>query len=452
MIMSYGLIAVIIVIGIVIGAIATKKCEPFLIGGSIIGAIFLYKQDFITEWVNTLEGVMSDEAYLILVCGLFGSIIALLTASKGHFGFAKIVSKICNSERKTLFTTFILGVIIFIDDYLNVLSIGTAMKKVYDKVKVPREALAYLLDSTGSPVCVMFPFSSWAAYFGAIFFAQESVQALGAKTWMGAYIKAIPFCIYPIVALLIVILFSAGVFPKLGGMKKAYERVATTGKVYSDASKKYNMDDGEGEQDGNIFNFLVPMLVLVVVACVTGNLVVAQIICLAVTLVMYLVEKLMTFTEYWENFVKGFADMLPIIILLIAALTFQTIASQMQMTEFFIDITQPILSAKIFPMLAFIITGILAFMIANAWGVCTLVAPVLLPLGASVGASAILIMAAILSGCAFGNHACFYCDTTVLASQGSGIDNFDHAVSQLPYVLIGAGISIIGFLVLGFVM
>ena len=93
---------------------------------------------------------MSDEAYLILVCGLFGSIIALLTASKGHFGFAKIVSKICNSERKTLFTTFILGVIIFIDDYLNVLSIGTAMKKVYDKVKVPREALAYLLDSTGS--------------------------------------------------------------------------------------------------------------------------------------------------------------------------------------------------------------------------------------------------------------------------------------------------------------
>lgn len=438
--MSYGLIAVIIVIGIVIGAIATKKCEPFLIGGSIIGAIFLYKQDFITEWVNTLEGVMSDEAYLILVCGLFGSIIALLTASKGHFGFAKIVSKICNSERKTLFTTFILGVIIFIDDYLNVLSIGTAMKKVYDKVKVPREALAYLLDSTGSPVCVMFPFSSWAAYFGAIFFAQESVQALGAKTWMGAYIKAIPFCIYPIVALLIVILFSAGVFPKLGGMKKAYERVATTGKVYSDASKKYNMDDGEGEQDGNIFNFLVPMLVLVVVAC------------LAVTLVMYLAEKLMTFTEYWDNFVKGFADMLPIIILLIAALTFQTIASQMQMTEFFIDITQPILSAKIFPMLAFIITGILAFMIANAWGVCTLVAPVLLPLGASVGANAILIMAAILSGCAFGNHACFYCDTTVLASQGSGIDNFDHAVSQLPYVLIGAGISIIGFLVLGFVM
>lgn len=179
--MSYGLIAVIIVIGIVIGAIATKKCEPFLIAGSIIGALFLYKQNFITEWVATLEEVMSAEAYLILVCGLFGSIIALLTASKGHFGFAKIVSKICNTEKKTLFTTFILGVIIFIDDYLNVLSIGTAMKKVYDKVKVPREALAYLLDSTGSPVCVMFPFSSWRHISGQYFLHRKVCRHLAQR-------------------------------------------------------------------------------------------------------------------------------------------------------------------------------------------------------------------------------------------------------------------------------
>lgn len=449
--MSYGLIAVLIVIGIVIGSIATKKCEPFLIGGSLLGAIVLYKGDFLTQWIATLEGVISKEAYLILVCGLFGSIIALLTASKGHFGFAKIVSKLCNTEKKTLLTTFILGVIIFIDDYLNVLSIGTAMKKVFDKRKIPRESLAYIIDSTGAPVCVMFPFSSWAAYFGAIFFAQESVKALGVNSAMEAYIKAIPFCIYPIVALIIVVLFSLGIFPKLGGMKKAYQRVAETGKVYSDASKKYNMDDSDGDQEESVWNFIIPMLVLVVVACVTGDLVMAQVITLAVTLVLYLVRKVMTFSEFYDNLIKGFADMLPITILLIVALAFQEIASQMQMTEFFIQITKPILSAELFPMIAFIITAVLAFMIANAWGVCTLVAPVLLPLGASVGANAVLIMAAILSGCAFGNHACFYCDTTVLASQGSGIDNFDHATSQLPYVLIGAAISIVGFIVVGFV-
>lgn len=448
--MSLGLIAVIIVIMIVVGSIITKKCEPFLIGGSIIGSIFLYKQNFLPKWVEILEGVMSNEAYLILVCGLFGSLIALLTASKGSYGFSKIVSRLCNTEKKTMFTTVILGIIIFIDDYLNVLSIGTAMKGVYDKRKVPREALAYLIDSTGSPVCVLIPFSSWAVYFGSIFFDQESVKALGTSTWLEAYIKAIPFCIYPIVTLIIILLFSVGLFPKLGAMKKAYERVAQTGKTYSDASKKFNLAKTE-DQDGNIWNFIIPMAILVVIAVITGDLVVAQVISLLATLVLYLVTKVMNFTEFWDCFIKGFADMLPIITLIISALTFQQIAADMKMTDFFITVTEPILSAQLFPMIAFIIVALLAFMIANAWGVCSLVAPVLLSIGGSVGANPVLIMAAILSGCVFGNHACFYSDTMVLSSQGSGIDNFDHAMSQLPYSLIAVAVSIIGFLILGFV-
>ena len=153
--MSYGLIATLIVLVIVIGAIKTKKCEVFLIAGSMVGAVVLWKGAFLTNWVSTLEEVMADEAYVILICGLFGSLVALLTASKGSFGFTKIVGRICNTERKTLFATFILGILIFVDDYLNVLSIGTAMKGSYDKKKIPRETLAYLLDSTGAPVCVL---------------------------------------------------------------------------------------------------------------------------------------------------------------------------------------------------------------------------------------------------------------------------------------------------------
>ena len=114
--MSYGLIATLIVLVIVIGAITTKKCEAFLIGGSMVGAMVLWKWEFLTNWVSTLEEVVAAEAYVILICGLFGSLVALLTASKGSFGFTKIVTKICNTERKTLFTTFILGILIFVDD------------------------------------------------------------------------------------------------------------------------------------------------------------------------------------------------------------------------------------------------------------------------------------------------------------------------------------------------
>ena len=451
--MSYGLIATLIVLVIVIGAITTKKCEAFLIAGSMVGALVLWKQNFLSEWVSTLEGVISDEAYVILICGLFGSLVALLTASKGSFGFTKIVTKICNTERKTLFTTFLLGILIFVDDYLNVLSIGTAMKGSYDKKKVPREALAYLLDSTGAPVCVLIPFSSWAAYFGAIFLQQDCVKSLAGGSLMKTYLMAVPYCVYPIVALIIVFLFCMGWFPKLGGMKKAYDRVSTTGKTYSDDSRKYNIGSEYGEEEGrSVWFFIIPLAILVGIAVVTGDLVIAAIIAILVCMVLYIGAKIMTFSEFWDTFVKGFADMLPIIILLISALTFQKIASEMEMTEFFVDLCKPIMSGAVFPMIAFIIVGLLAFMIANAWGVCTLVAPVLLPLGASVGADIVLVMAAILSGCAFGNHACFYCDTTVLASNGAGIDNLEHAGSQLPYVLIGAAVSIVGFLILGVVM
>ncbi len=451
--MSYGLIATLIVLVIVIGAITTKKCEAFLIAGSMVGALVLWKQNFLSEWVSTLEGVISDEAYVILICGLFGSLVALLTASKGSFGFTKIVTKICNTERKTLFTTFLLGILIFVDDYLNVLSIGTAMKGSYDKKKVPREALAYLLDSTGAPVCVLIPFSSWAAYFGAIFLQQDCVKSLAGGSLMKTYLMAVPYCVYPIVALIIVFLFCMGWFPKLGGMKKAYDRVSITGKTYSDVSRKYNIGSEYGEEEGrSVWFFIIPLAILVGIAVVTGDLVIAAIIAILVCMVLYIGAKIMTFSEFWDTFVKGFADMLPIIILLISALTFQKIASEMEMTEFFVDLCKPIMSGAVFPMIAFIIVGLLAFMIANAWGVCTLVAPVLLPLGASVGADIVLVMAAILSGCAFGNHACFYCDTTVLASNGAGIDNLEHAGSQLPYVLIGAAVSIVGFLILGVVM
>ena len=126
------------------------------------------------------------------------------------------------------------------------------------------------------------------------------------------------------------------------------------------------------------------------------DLVVAAVIAIIVSMVLYIAGRIMTFSEFWDTFVKGFSDMLPIIILLISALTFQKIASEMKMTEFFVDICKPFMVGSVFPMITFIIVGLLAFMIANAWGVCTLVAPVLIPLGASVGANIVLVMAAIL--------------------------------------------------------
>lgn len=451
--MSHGLIAVLIILVVIVGAITTRRCVEFLIGGSLLAALVLYGKDFLVQWCTILQEVFADNVWIVLVCGLFGSLIALLQASKGTFGFSKVISKICTNEKRTLLASFILGVLIFVDDYLNVLSIGVCMKGVYDKRKIPRETLAYMLDATGAPVCVLLPFSTWAVFYASLFEEEESVKALGYATGIQAYIHAIPFCFYPIITLLIVLLFSLGIMPKLGSMKAAYKRVAETGKVYSDASRKYNHEERKGfEEEGNIWNFLIPMIALVAIAVVTGNLLLAVIVALLICFVLYLPTKVVTLDEFFNLIIKGFADMLPILTLLMIAFVLQKTTESLEMTDFIIHVMQPLLKGTLFPAMAFILVAALTFCTGSLWGMSAVVAPIVFPLGAVIGADPILIMAAIISGGAFGSHACFYTDATLLSSTSAGIDNIEHAMSQLPYVIIAAVASIIGFIICGAVM
>ena len=446
--MSHGLIAVLIILVVIVGAITTRRCVEFLIGGSLLAALVLYGKDFLVQWCTILQEVFADNVWIVLVCGLFGSLIALLQASKGTFGFSKVIAKICTNEKRTLLASFILGVLIFVDDYLNVLSIGVCMKGVYDKRKIPRETLAYMLDATGAPVCVLLPFSTWAVFYASLFEEEESVKALGYATGIQAYIHAIPFCFYPIITLLIVLLFSLGIMPKLGNMKAAYKRVAETGKVYSDASRKYNHEERKGfEEEGNIWNFLIPMIALVAIAVVTGNLLLAVIVALLICFVLYLPTKVVTLDEFFNLIIKGFADMLPILTLLMIAFVLQKTTESLEMTDFIIQVMQPLLKGTLFPAMAFVLVAALTFCTGSLWGMSAVVAPIVFPLGAVIGANPILIMAAIISGGAFGSHACFYTDATLLSSTSAGIDNIEHAMSQLPYVIIAAVASIIGFII-----
>ncbi|MDO4284922.1 MAG: Na+/H+ antiporter NhaC family protein [Eubacteriales bacterium] len=451
--MNTGFLAVLIILLIIVGAIWTKKCSELLLIGSLLGALVLYGTDFIPQWATLLQSAVSDNVWIIITCGLFGSLIALLQESKGSFGFSKLVSKYCNTEKKTLLTTFIMGILIFVDDYLNVLSIGVCMKNVFDKRKLPRETLAYLLDSTGAPVCVLLPFSTWAVFYASLFIEQDSVAALGYSSGIDAYVQAIPFCFYPIITLIVVLLFSLGIIPKIGPMKQAYERVEQTGKVYSDASRKYNHEEYKGyEQDGNLWDFAVPMIVLVAVAVATSDLLTAVLLSIIVCFVLYVPRKVIPVDNFMNTIIKGFADMLPILILLTLAFLLQNVTGQMGLSDFVIQTMQPLLTGATFPMIAFILVAALCFTTGSFWGMSALVAPIVFPLGAAVGANPILIMAAIISGGAFGSHACIYGDATVLAATGAGIENMEHVTTQLPYVLIASALSIAAFLVCGIIL
>ena len=451
--MNQGLIAVLIILCIVIFAVKTRKCVEALLAGTLVASVILYGKDFLSDWCALAQSTLSDNVWIILACGLFGSLIALLQESKGSFGFSKVISKVCDTERKTLLTTFLMGVLIFVDDCLNVLSIGVSMKGTYDKRKLPREALAYMLDSTGAPVCVLLPFSTWAVFYASLFADQSSVMELGFTSGINAYIHAIPFCFYPIITLVIVLLFCLGIMPKLGAMKQAYVRVAETGKVYSDASRKFNHDVRKGyEEEGNIWDFVIPMVVLVVLAIVTSDLLLSVAAAIMICFVLYVPRKVILFDNFFEIFVKGFADMLSILMLLVIAFMLQNLTDKMGMTDFIVTGLEPLLKGAFFPAIAFVLVALLCFATGSFWGMSAVVAPIVFPLGAAIGANPVLIMAAIISGGAFGSHACFYADATLLASSGAGIENMEHSLSQLPYVLIASGLSLLLFVICGAVM
>lgn len=450
--MNSGLVAIIITLFIIIAAVITKRCVECMIVGSLLAAIYIYGKGFLTAWSESLQNMLSENVWVMLVCLLFGGLIALLTDSKGSFGFSKYISKICNTERKTLLTTFIMGILIFVDDYLNVLSIGACMKRISDKKKIPRETLAYLLDSTGAPVCVLLPFSTWAVFYASLFYEQENVKALGCSSAIAAYTKAIPFCFYPIITLIIVFLFVMGWMPKLGPMKKAYDRVKETGKVYSDASRKYNHDELEGEEDGDIWNFLIPMGILVGVTIATGDILVSVILALIVCFVMYIPRKILSVDEFMNSMIRGFGDMLPTLTMLLVTFVLKDLSAQMGMTEFIIDVAEPFLFKSIFPAMVFILGALLAFTTGSDWGMSSIITPIVFPLGAALGANPVLIMAAVISGGTFGSHACFYADATLLASQSAGVENMEHALTQIPYVIIASAISIVCFCGAGFIM
>lgn len=153
-----------------------------------------------------------------MLCGMFGGLIFLLREVKGTMGFSNFISRYCKSERSIMLMSVAMGIVIFVDDYLNVMTVGTCMKGLYDKKRLPREALAYIIDSTGAPVCAILPLSTWVVFYSGMFGQDPSLKDVGFTSGMEVYYNALPFMFYPFAALLVVFLFAMGWLPKLGPM------------------------------------------------------------------------------------------------------------------------------------------------------------------------------------------------------------------------------------------
>lgn len=459
-------------------AIWTKKSFEALVFGSLVAYVIMYGVGFLAPWCDLLLGEISnaDNEYILLVCGLFGALIYLLREARGTEGFSRMVLRFCKSERSALLTSSALGVAIFVDDYLNIMTVGTCMREVCDKRRVPREALAYIIDSTGAPICALLPFSTWAVFYSGVFMNEPAVEAMGYGSGLSTYIHVIPFMFYPIVAVLLVLLFSLGILPKLGAMKKAYKRVQEQAEPEVKPVVQVINEDGDYtvagvEEDaftsavksmvekprkkappGNAIDFLLPMVALIAVTIATGDMLIAIVFTLIVCMALYLPRGLMSFSRYGELFIQGFADMLPVLAILLASFLVRTACGEMDLSGYVISLVEPFLNGAVLPAIIFLLLAALTFITSSFWGIEVIALPIVVPLAVSLGGNMLLTLSAVVSGGVFGSHACFYSDATVLSSATCEIDNLDHAVTQAPYAVLGAVISTVLYLVFGIMM
>lgn len=455
---DFGIMTLLPPLVIIAFALVTKRTFEALLIGAVIGFFMTDKWGVLGATMDGFSATIAENVWMILVFGLLGGFTFLLHKSKGSFGFGKIVRKFSNSEKKSLLIGWVLGIIVFMDDYLNILTVSTALRETCDKHKSPREMLAYVIDSTGAPVCVLIPLSTWAVFYAGVVGDEAGMASYGSG--MDIYISSLPFILYGWVAVIVVPLVILGVIPKMFGMKKAYERVANTGRVYSEASDEFNKgltdfdklmeNDGE-EAQGNIINFLIPLLVVIVVTLWLNDLLMGLVWSLVVMAIMYLPTKVVSFKDFCESFASGFASMIPMMFITIGALTVKMSMDGIGLPNYVISAVLPYMNGNLFPAITFLVVAGLSFVTGSNWGIPALTVPILIPLALVGGANPLIVFGAIVSGGTFGSHACFYSDATVLTSQTCGIQNLEHAFTQFPYAMISAIISLVCFVICGFV-
>ena len=431
-----------------------------LIIGAIAGLVLLDPSSVLGNFADASLKVMQDETigWLILVCGSFGALIALLVRTGGALAFGRKAILLAKGRKSSLFMTFVLGLVIFIDDYLNALTVGETMKRVTDKFKVSREMLAYVVDSTAAPVCVLVPLSTWAVFFGGLL-VDNGVAAEGEA--ISVYMSAIPYMLYAWLAVIMVLLVVIGVVPAIGPMKKAelaaakgepakeqvdWEEVQTSDEY---AVKAIEDEFEHADKQGKLHNFLVPLGLLVAFTVYFDIDVWKGLLAtLVVTLPYYAVQKLMPLSEMMDQMIDGFKSMLPAIGTVIAAFIFKDVCDQLLLPQYVIDTLSPYMTAQMLPAVVFLAMAVLAFATGSSWGIFAVTIPIVMPLANAVGADTALVIGALLSASSFGSQACFYSDSTVLAAQGSGCNLVSHAVTQLPYALIAAAFAFVGFILL----
>ena len=492
-----GFACVIPTLVVLVLAVLTKRTIEPLVGGTVVGLAMLAPSELLTNFTDVILTVMRDETigWVIMVCGLMGGLIAVLARIGGASAFGRLASRRVRTRASALLATWLLGLAVFIDDYLNALAISSSMKRLTDRFRVSREMLAYVVDSTAAPICVLVPLSTWTVFFAAVL---EDSAAAETGQGLTVYIGAIPYMFYAWAAVVIVPLVIVGAIPLLGPMRKAERRVAllegSGGSVPgTDGSTARHADgiDSQGNGDnvppgtgvaassdteggaqpatdgaarpgtdgiapphaelrGALLNFLLPVLALVGFTWFLGaDILKGVTVALALTVALVAAQRLLSAAELFDTILEGFKSMLLPLGTVVAGFMLKEVNDQLGLAPYVIGVVQPLMTAEFLPLVTFLTIALIAFASGSFWGIIVVAMPIVIPLAEAVNADLSLVIGALISASAFGSHTCFYGDSTVLSAHGSGCGAIDHALTQLPYALLAAAAASVAFVIAG---
>jgi Na+/H+ antiporter NhaC len=448
---EFGALSLIPTLVVVVLAIWSRRTIESLLAGTIVGLFMIAPSEPLTLAAEISLAVMQNETvgWVILVCGFMGSLIALFIRTGAVSAFTEAVISRVHSRKGGLFTAWVLGLFLFVDDYLNSIAVGAAMRKVTDSFGTSREMLAYVVDSTAAPVSVIVPISTWAVFFGALL-VENGVAPEGQG--IQAYIAAIPYMFYAWAAILVVPLVIAGFIPAMGPMRRAELRAAGGVTVPPEAehieAANRSITAKEGVQ-GSTLEFILPMALLAISTWYFDyDFLKGIYLTLTLYVLFIVVRRTLTVEETYNAVLDGFKTMLEPLAALVAAYLLDEINGRMDLSAYVIDLVSPYMTAELLPAVVFLSMGALSFATGSNWGVFVIVLPIVTTLANAVGADMMVVIGATLSASTFGSHACFYTDATVLTAQATGCTPYQHAITQLPYALIAAAVSVVAYLLL----
>ena len=425
-------------------ALWSRRTLESVLAGALAAFFIMEGLGFLDAMAQaTLATLMTEDvAWVMLVCGLYGGFIALLVKGGGSHALGRALISRIETKRGGLLATWSLGLVIFLDDYLNSLTVGATMKAVTDRFRTSRAMLAYVVDSTAAPLCLLVPLSSWGAYFASLL-EQNGVAAEGQG--IAVFIETIPYLFYPMVALLIVPLVAVGVIPLVGPMRRAEELAERTGDLGASEDQALAVEENAR---GGMSVFFLPMLAMVLFTVFPSvDLLRGVIAGILFTFAYYALWRVMPILEVFDTCLEGIKSMVPVLAMLLTLFVFVEANDRLGLTPFVIDAVSPFITAGMLPVVVFVTVSALSFTTGSNWGVIAITMPIAFPLAQTFDVSIPLVMGALFSASAFGSQACFYSDSTVLSAQGAGCATHQHAVTQLPYALLGAAVAAMLFIV-----